>query len=142
VRGVLFDNNLVGHGEYFLNLFRVKGLFDCWAMLELRLVSLAELGYEDDVEDRVLWNWCQVEGLMLVTANRNSDGSDSLGQTLAESLTPSSIPVLTLANNDRFVRDRQYALVVAETFLDYLVDLSTGDLLGTGRLYLPPHPIA
>jgi hypothetical protein len=45
------------------------------------------------------------------------------------------LPVLTLADQDRVLRDRSYAGVVAERLLEILFDLD--NLRGSGRLYLP-----
>lgn len=81
---------------------------------------------------------CQHKELVLITANRNHDGEDSLEATIRRENTPHSLPVLTLADADRILFilfDPVYADHVAEKLLQYLLEI---DLVrGTGRLYLP-----
>lgn len=48
---------------------------------------------------------------------------------------PESLPIITLANPKRIIRDRVYAERVAERVLDYLTRID--ELLGAGRLYAP-----
>ena len=103
--------------------------------------SVAGLGYRTNVRDRILWNRCQADGLILVTENRTADDPDSLERAIADSLTPDSLPVLTLANNERFRHDRRYAMIVAEEFPNVVADTFQGKNRGVGRLYLPPRPV-
>jgi hypothetical protein len=71
----------------------------------------------------------------LFTANRNQKGDDSLEATIRRENTPTSLPVLTLANAKRFEESREYAERVATRLLEYLLDIET--YRGSGRLYLP-----
>jgi hypothetical protein len=48
---------------------------------------------------------------------------------------PDSLPVVTLANPQRILRDRHYAEKVAERLLERLIAIE--DFRGTGRLYVP-----
>ena len=73
--------------------------------------------------------------LILVTANRNAAGSDSLEMTLRAENTATSLPVFTIANEKRVFQSRDYAERVAVKLLDYLLDIDR--VRGTGRLYLP-----
>jgi hypothetical protein len=93
------------------------------------------IGLVDLSPDDVVWQTCQREQLVLITANRNHDGPDSLEATIQAEGTDQSLPVLTLADADRILRSDDYAERVVRRLIEYLVDI---DLYrGTGRLYLP-----
>jgi hypothetical protein len=83
----------------------------------------------------VIWRMCQREGLVLVTGNRNRRGPDSLEAVNQDENQPDSLPVITLADADRVLRDRPYAERVAEGLLDYLMRID--EVRGVGRLYVP-----
>jgi hypothetical protein len=78
---------------------------------------------------------CQAEELILITANRNNDGPDSLEATIQAHGTPQSLPIFTLADPNRVLSERTYAEAVADRLLEYLYDID--NLRGAGRLYLP-----
>ena len=141
MNGLLFDINIQGHFQHLLHLLTALDLLGMWEAEDLDVFTVPQLGYPRDVRDRVIWNRCQADGLVLVTENRNDDGPDSLERTMAESLTPESLPVLTLANKLRFERDRRYALIVADAFLNAVSDTAAGKNRGVGRLYIPPRPV-
>ena len=73
--------------------------------------------------------------VVLVTANRDDAGPESLEATIQHQNTPQSLPVFTLANDQRVLRDRQYAETVADRLIEALFDI--GSYRGTGRIYLP-----
>ena len=141
VRGVLFDVNIEGHQAYLMNLLAALDMSDIWQKYNFRTFTVSEFGYPKAVRDRVIWNRCQVERLILFTENRNDDGGDSLERTMADSLGPDSLPVITLSNKGRFEHDRRYALIVAGQFLEKLVDTAEGMHRGVGRIYLPSRAI-
>jgi hypothetical protein len=93
------------------------------------------LGLARDVSDSLLWNLCQEREIVLVTANRNDDGPDSLEATVRAHNGPASLPVFTIADADRVLREQTYATRVAEKPLDYLFIID--QVRGTGRLYVP-----
>ena len=106
-----------------------------WEGLHLANVSFADLGLHADASDRAVWEVCQREQVILLTANRNDAGPDSLEATLQQHNTPHSLPVFTLANDQRVLRDRLYAEAVADRLIEFLFDIDS--YRGTGRLYLP-----
>jgi len=110
VNGILADANCEGHLALLLRLFQE--------------------GWRHGV-----WEACQREQVILLTANRNDDGPDSLEATIQQHNTPASLPVFTLANEQRVLRDRLYAEAVADRLLELLFDIDS--YRGTGRLYLP-----
>jgi hypothetical protein len=73
--------------------------------------------------------------MVLITANRNSEGEDSLERASQRLNRPDSLPVLTLADPDRVLADREYAEKVAGQVLEILFDLD--HLRGTRRLFVP-----
>jgi hypothetical protein len=70
-----------------------------------------------------------------ITANRNAEGPDSLEAAIRTLGTARSLPVVTIGDPDRLLRDRDYAQRAAAQLLEYLLDLE--NLRGTGRLYVP-----
>jgi hypothetical protein len=72
---------------------------------------------------------------VLITANRNSDGSDSLDAMIRAESTAESLPVMTVSDPLELRNNRDYAERVIEQLLDYL--LAIDRVRGTGRLYLP-----
>ena len=135
MRGILTDVNCQGHFQILQRLFADTSRGELWAFLSLEILTFNDLGLALDISDRYLWQICQQHDLVLITANRNADGPESLEATIQELNTPLSLPVVTLANVERIRRDRQYAEQVADQILDLLFDID--NLLGTGRLFVP-----
>jgi hypothetical protein len=75
------------------------------------------------------------EQVVLLTTHRNDEGPESLAFTIQHQNTPQSLPVFTLVNDQRVLRDRQYAETVADRLIAALFDIDR--YCGTGRLYLP-----
>ena len=135
MNGILADANCEGHLALLLGLFQEGWRHDVWEILHLTPLSLSDLGLQPDASDREAWEACQREQVILLTENRNDNGPDSLEATIQQHNTPSSLPVFTLANDQRVLRDRLYAEVVADRLLEFLFDIDS--YRGTGRLYLP-----
>ena len=135
VYGLLADANCLGHLALLLQLFHSGWRRDVWEALQLTLVSFADLGLQGDAPDRAVWEACQRAHVVLLTANRNDDGPESLEATLQHHNTPASLPIFTFANDQRVLRDRVYAEAVADRLLEFLFDIDR--YRGTGRLYVP-----
>jgi hypothetical protein len=135
VNGILADANCEGHLVLLLRLFQEGWRHDVWEVLHLTPVSLADLGLRSDASDHDVWEACQREQVVLLTANRNDDGPESLEATIQQHNTPASLPVFTLANDQHVLRDRLYAEAVADRLLEFLFDIDS--YRGSGRLYLP-----
>ena len=135
VHGILADANCAGHLALLLRLFQQHWRQEVWEFLRLAQVSFADLGLLLDASDREVWEVCQREQVILVTANRNEAGPESLEATIQHQHTPQSLPVFTLANDQRVLRDRQYAETVADRLIEVLFDINS--YRGTGRIYLP-----
>jgi hypothetical protein len=106
-----------------------------WEELELEIVTFENLGLDRRSPDSLVWRTCQDQQIVLVTANRNQEGSDSLEATIRAFNKINSLPVFTLANPDRILVDRDYADLVAERMLDRLIEIDK--FLGAGRIWLP-----
>ena len=135
MNGILGDANCEGHLALLLRLFQEGWRHDVWEVLHLTPGLLADLRLQSDASDRDVWEACQRAQVVLLTANRNDDGSESLEATLQQHNTPASLPVFTLANDQRVLRDRLYAEAVADRLLEFLFGIDS--YRGSGRLYLP-----
>jgi hypothetical protein len=135
VLGILADNNDEGHVNLLLQIIQASSWRDVWTEMAVTVHSFESLGVPRDALDSILWETCQRHDIVLITANRNKLGDASLETTIQQRNTSSSLPVFTLANPERILRDRNYAEIVAEQVLERLLDIDT--YRGTGRIYLP-----
>ena len=137
MQGLLADVNVQGHLPY---LRRVLVALDLWGVLvaqSLRLVTFTDLQLPRDLDDRALWTYCQRDGWVLFTENRNHDGPDSLQATLLDSWKEGHLPVLTLSNKRRFERDPEYARGVATDVAELLFGIEQQEYCDTPRIYVP-----
>lgn len=135
IHGILADANCEGHLALILRIFQQTWRQEVWEFLGLASVSFTDLDLLPDASDREVWELCQREQIVLITANRNDDGPESLEATIQQHNTPQSLPVFPLANDQRVLRDRPYAERVADRLLETLFDIDS--YRGTGRIYLP-----
>jgi hypothetical protein len=135
VPGILADVNVLGHVQVLLQLMQGGYRAEIWAWLNYQIASLADLGLASDASDRIIWQKCQDQRFILITANRNEKDPDSLGVAIREQNRLDSLPVITLANSERILKDRAYAEVVADRLLEYLFEIDKH--LGTGRVFVP-----
>ncbi|HVC93597.1 MAG TPA: hypothetical protein VND64_07900 [Pirellulales bacterium] len=133
--GILADVNIEGHVGAVLRVLESAPWRELWLVLDVPVRDFRSFGLAANVPDAVLWHFCQRNETVLITANRNRHGADSLESTIRAHNTAMSLPVLTLANPDAVLADRFYAERVASRLLDTLFDLD--NLRGAGRLYLP-----
>ena len=135
MRGILADINVVGQRDALLSIWTSDTWRDFWDGLGLSVETFRTLGLSDTASDALIWRTCQREGLVLITGNRNDDGPDSLEATIRNENQPESLPVITIGDADRVLRDRLYAENVADRLLDYL--MRTDEVRGVGRLHVP-----
>jgi hypothetical protein len=105
--------NVEGHFVVLLRLWTSDAWKTVWESLALEVESFGRLGIPYDTSDRVLWRLCQQREIVLLTANRNDEDSDSLEATIHTLNTPSSLPVLTIADPELVLASRDYAERVA-----------------------------
>jgi hypothetical protein len=84
MRGVLADENIWGHLPYLCQRLEALDEWEVVAPLALAFKTFADVGLNPGLDDRFLWNYCQAEGWVLFTDNRNSDDADSLQMTIAD----------------------------------------------------------
>jgi hypothetical protein len=133
--GIVADHNIEGHFVLLLRLWTSAAWEPLWKSLSVEIESFERLGLPYETSDRDLWQACQQRGLVLITANRNDDGPDSLEATIRNLNQPSSLPVLTIADPESVLTNPDYAERVAMQVLEFLLDLD--NVRGTGRLFVP-----
>ncbi len=133
MRGLLADVNVQGHALYLRQVLDTLGLWPVLAELSLHFATLSDLDLPLDLDDRTLCGHCQQHGWVLFTENRNHDGPNSLHATLADSWQLGHLPVLTLANKEKFEHSREYAKRVATDVAELLFGIEQGEY----RIYVP-----
>lgn len=135
MKAILSDVNIEDHVQVLVNVQESLAWQDVWTLFNLPVYTFRELGLAPETPDVDLWQVCQQQEIILITANRNNDGPDSLESAIRTMNTIHSLPVFTIADADQVLHSRAYAERVVTKLLDYLVDID--NYRGTGRLYLP-----
>ncbi len=135
MRGLLADADCVGQVMLLSGLMEDDSRRELWESLRLQVFILSDLGLPLDAPDRVIWERCCAEELVLVTANRNAEGPDALQRVISESVDSGGYPVITISDTYRVAHERPYAQQAADKLLEYLFDI--GNLRGSQRLYIP-----
>ncbi len=133
--GLLADWNVRGQFLGILQILESDDWRELWQSVDPAVHTFESLGLRQDALDMDIWTCCQQHEIVFFTANRNRDGSGSLEDVIRRLNTPESLPVITLANSKRVLKDRIYADQVAERLLDYLMNLN--ECRGAGRLFVP-----
>jgi len=131
---ILADNDVGGAVTALRRILQSAEWAEFSSVLDLRFVEFEEVGLARDASDRVVWQTCQEIGAVLITGNRAS-GNDSLEQVIRDYAGADSLPIVTIGDPQRLVRDRAYASECAIRLLDVLERIET--LRGTGRLFMP-----
>jgi hypothetical protein len=132
---ILFDYDIQGHFRVLSSIWTSPALLELWEMLDCRANTFRSLQIERDTPDLELWNLCQARQFVLLTGNRNSKGEESLEAVIQRLSQPESLPVLTIADADRVIADRQYAEDVAVQIMEVIFNLE--NFRGTRRLFVP-----
>jgi predicted nuclease of predicted toxin-antitoxin system len=93
----LVDHNLRAHSVVLSGSLAASGWLD---LISIRFVLFEEVGLAVTINDRTVWQYDQVNQMILLTANRSMKGKDSLEQVMREENNPNSLPVLTIGNID------------------------------------------
>jgi len=131
---ILTDNDVIGAVRAFRRILESPEWVDLTAALELQFIELKDVALPMDAPDGTVWQRSQDIGALLITGNRSS-GEGSLDQTIAGLAEPESLPVLTIGDPRRVIRDAVYARECAISLLDFVERIET--LRGTGRLFIP-----
>jgi hypothetical protein len=128
---LLTDHNIPFQAKLIWSVFRP---LDWQAMGVAGLLQFRDIGLPETATDRELWLTCQTQSLLLLTANRNAEGDDSLTAVIAELNHPQALPVLTIGRGDQ-VEEFAYREVCAYRIADIATQLEL--FLGTARLFIP-----
>jgi len=74
VNGLRADANIEGHFRRLLRLLNEEPRRAFWLHLNLTTPTFENLGLPLTTPDSLVWQKCQQEQLVLVTANRNDEG--------------------------------------------------------------------
>jgi hypothetical protein len=135
MRGLLSDADCIGQVELLVGLLQDADRREYWDFLELDVLTLDDLGLSVQTPDRIIWERCRDEELLLITGNRNADDADALQNVIAECNDPLVLPVITISDTARIGIDRAYAHRAADKLLKFLFDID--DYRGTQRQFIP-----
>ncbi len=127
----LVDYNLDGYAFVFLGILTKLGWLE---FLPLRFVTFREAGLSMNSSDRIVWCYAQANQMMILTANRNMKGEDSLEQVMREENTAASFPVITIGDLDR-LDEFSYRERCIDRLLEITLDIER--YMGVGRLFIP-----
>ena len=135
MKGILADHNVIGQVAYLVQMMQSEPWAEFWNELGLCLLRFDDLGLAPTASDVEIWQRCQADELILITDNRNDDSPESLSAAIHNLNTPTSLPVFTIADLNKFGSSREYEERVVVALYDYLLRID--EVRGTGRLYLP-----
>ncbi|NER96851.1 MAG: ACP S-malonyltransferase, partial [Symploca sp. SIO1B1] len=95
----LVDYNLDGYALVFLGMLAKLGWLE---LISVEFITFQEAGLPMDSSDRIIWRYAQENQMIILTANRNMKGDDSLEEVMREENTENSFPVVTIGNLRRF----------------------------------------
>jgi len=127
----LVDYNLDCYAFIFIGILTKRGWIE---FTSVQFVTFREVGLSIESSDRVVWHYAQDHQMMILTANRNMKGEDSLEQVMREENTENSFPVLTIGSLDRF-SEADYRERCAERLIEIALDIDK--YKGVGRLFIP-----
>jgi hypothetical protein len=128
---VLADYNLNRQAILMAGSLVAGGWLD---LAPIQLKTFEDIGLPGDSNDRVVWRLTQTKGMLLLTANRNAKGEDSLEQVMREENQPTSFPIITIGDPDR-VNESDYRERCVERLVEIVIDIQ--DYMGAGRLFIP-----
>ncbi len=127
----LVDYNLDGYALIFLGILTKLGWLE---FISIQFVTFKEAGLLMESSDRIVWRYAQENQMMILTANRNMKGEDSLEQVIREENTENSFPVLTIGSLDR-LSEADYRERCVERLIEIVVEIER--YKGAGRLFIP-----
>lgn len=128
---VLVDHNLKGYVVLLQGTLVAEGWLN---LVSIRFLILEEVGLAVDSSDRIIWRFAQSNQMLLLTANLNAKGEDSLEQTVREEGSTTSLPVVTIGNLDRLI-ERDYREQCLVRLAEIVLDIE--NYLGVSRLFIP-----
>lgn len=137
MRGLLADVNVQGHLPYLRRLFVALGLWDVLVAEKIAIAAFPNVNLASNLNDRAIWSFCQSEGWVLFTDNRNDEGTDSLQSTIDTAWQLGHLPVVTVSDRQRFVQETDYARRLAADLVEVLYGASLGQYRDQPRIFLP-----
>ncbi|MFZ4664710.1 MAG: DUF5615 family PIN-like protein [Caldilineaceae bacterium] len=129
---ILSDENCAGQVEAIWQAFERLGYRE---LLAVKLLTWEEAGLAKRATDETVWRFCQDHQCLLITGNRTGkDGVKALEFVIRQLVTPTSLPVLTIANLNRVLPDQQYCDTCAHQLANIIADIEK--YRGVTRLYL------
>lgn len=128
---VLVDHNIEGQADLLESALASEGWVE---MAVLCIVTFADVALPTETSDQRVWEFAQEHEMVLLTANRNMDGEESLQQAILDQNRLASYPVVTLANPNRMV-ETDYRNRCATRLAEICLEIER--YLGTGRLFIP-----
>jgi hypothetical protein len=127
---VMLDNDITGFRDLLVGTLRTTGWHEYGLV---KFVTMREAGLDSNSNDRQVWRFCQREGFILLTGNRNDEDDTSLARTLREENSADSLPVVTVANKNRLY-ETGYRENCIYGLMDIVLELNR--YLGTGRQFI------
>jgi hypothetical protein len=128
----LVDHNLEGHALLLSGNIASFGWLD---LLPIRFMTFEEIELSITSNDRVVWQFAQVNQMILLTANRSMRGKNSLEQVMREENTFTSLPVVTIGDAGRVLTDPDYRNRCVDRLIEIVFDID--DYRGSRRLFIP-----
>lgn len=128
----LVDHNIEGHAMALYGSIASQGWL---AILPIQFVTFQEVGLSIKSNDRVVWRFAQANNSILLTANRSMKDEDSLEQTLREENTLFSLPVVTIGNTDRIMKDFKYRDRCVSRLVEIVLEID--NYRGARRIFIP-----
>lgn len=130
---ILSDENCGGHAREIFHALKRLGYLE-WISMELKLFE--DVGLPMNADDETAWRFCQEQGYILLTGNRTAKhGQESLEMTIRRLVTATSLPVVTIGDLERVLKDKTYCERCAHRLAEITFDLEER-YLGITRLYL------
>jgi Domain of unknown function (DUF5615) len=127
----LVDYNLDGYASVLIGLLFKRGWLE---LFPIEFVTFREAKLSMDSNDRIVWNYAQANQMMIVTANRNMKGEDSLEQVMREDNNSTSFPILTISDLAR-MDEPDYRDRCVDRLVEIILDIEY--YMGAGRLFIP-----
>lgn len=113
---ILSDENCGGQAEAISAVLEQLGFRE---LLHLELLTFESGVVAKGTGDEQIWRFCQENHYLLLTGNRTTKACNkSLEFAIRHLMTPDSLPVLTIGNLKRVLRDRNYCERLAEVVFD------------------------
>ncbi|MBW4513784.1 MAG: DUF5615 family PIN-like protein [Timaviella obliquedivisa GSE-PSE-MK23-08B] len=127
----LVDYNLDGYAAVLFGILMQRGWLE---FFPIQFVTFRDVGLPMDIDDRAVWNYAQANQMMILTANRNMKGEDSLEQVMREENGSASFPIITVADLTR-LDETEYRERCVDRLVEIVLELE--NYMGVGRLFIP-----